>query len=83
MSTKIKDKAVSNADFGRRVGVHYTFASRLRTGQRIPSMATVVAIREAFDLDPKATAEMLDAIGESPAAFGQWVNKNLFVNDEQ
>ena len=80
MSKKI-DKAVSNADFGRRVGVHYTFASRLRNGQRVPSMATVTAIREAFELTGPQTTAMMDAIANGAPAFGEWVNKNLFVSD--
>ena len=73
------DKAVSNTDFANRVGVHYTFASRLRNGQRVPSMATVTAIREAFELNSKQTTDMMDAIAAGPADFGYWVNDNLFV----
>lgn len=73
------NKAVSNTDFANRVGVHYTFASRLRNGQRVPSMATVTAIREAFELTGKQTTDMMDAIAQGPSAFGEWVNTNLFV----
>lgn len=73
------NKAVSNTDFANRVGVHYTFASRLRNGQRVPSMATVTAIREAFGLTGKQTTDMMDAIAQGPSVFGEWVNTNLFV----
>lgn len=63
------------------MGVHYTFASRLRNGQRVPSMATVTSIREAFALNGKQTTAMMDAIADGAEAFGAWINKNLFLSD--
>jgi transcriptional regulator with XRE-family HTH domain len=79
--TKTIDKAVSNADFGRRVGVHYTFASRLRNGQRIPSVETISAIRAAFNLDAATTVAMMDAAAQGAPTFGEWLNSTLFVTD--
>ena len=79
--TKTIDKAVSNADFGRRVGVHYTFASRLRNGQRIPSVETISAIRAAFNLDSATTVAMMDAAAQGSTVYGEWLNSTLFVTD--
>jgi transcriptional regulator with XRE-family HTH domain len=70
-------KATSNADFGRRVGIHYTYASRLRNGQRVPSSHTINAIRNAFDLDEHMTSEMIQAAA-SAEGFGEWISEHLF-----
>lgn len=73
-------KATSNADFGRRVGVHYTYASRLRNGQRIPSSHTINAIRTAFELDEHMTSEMIQA-AQTAEGFGDWISEHLFEED--
>lgn len=70
-------RATSNADFGRRVGVHYTYASRLRNGQRLPSSSTLIAIRHAFVLDDHMASEMMNATA-SAAQFGAWITDHLF-----
>lgn len=70
-------KATSNADFARLVGVHFTMASRLRNGHRVPSPLTMIAIRRAFKLTDQEVVEMLEAAC-SPDAFGQWARTHLF-----
>jgi transcriptional regulator with XRE-family HTH domain len=70
-------KATSNADFARLVGVHFTMASRLRNGHRIPSPQTMLAIRDAFKLTPQEVNEMVDACS-SQEQFGSWCRWRLF-----
>lgn len=70
-------KALSNADFGRRVGIHYTHASRLRNGQRLPSVSVLSSVQDAFQLNDKETSEMLEA-ARDPEAFGRWIDEHLF-----
>lgn len=71
-------KATSNADFGRRVGIHYTFASRIRNGKRLPSLDTISAIQTEFNLNDKETSDMIHAAAAGPQAFGDWINEHLF-----
>jgi transcriptional regulator with XRE-family HTH domain len=73
----VGSKAVSNADFARRVGVHFTMASRLRNGHRVPSPYTLIKIREAFGLTPLEVDEMLQSC-ETDQQFGTWAREHLF-----
>jgi transcriptional regulator with XRE-family HTH domain len=73
----MNQKATSNTDFGRRVGVHFTMASRLRNGHRVPSPQTMLAIRKAFDLSPVEVDAMVQA-ADTPDTFGAWARANLF-----
>lgn len=66
---------VSNADFGRAVGVHFTTASRYRTGDRVPSTKVALAIAEAYDLDARA---ILETIREGGPVFGHYLRMNVF-----
>ena len=78
MPSNRTNKATSNADFVRRVGVQYTYASRLRNGERLPSMHTLQSIRSAFKLDDSQYISMLDAVARGPEYFGAWANRHLF-----
>lgn len=40
---------LTNEQFGKLVGCHHSMASRLRHGQRVPSMALVQRIADALD----------------------------------
>lgn len=71
-------QATSNADFGRRVGIHYTFASRIRNGKRLPSLETITLIQSEFKLSDAETGAMIAAAREGAESFGAWVNENLF-----
>jgi len=70
-------KATSNTDFGNRVGIHYTFASRLRNGQRIPSLDTLNRIIEAFELNESEAAAITHSARSAPE-FGTWISEHLF-----
>jgi transcriptional regulator with XRE-family HTH domain len=51
-------RSMSNPEVGDLLGVHFTFASRIRSGRRTPSLTTMVKIRDVFDwsLDDQAKA---------------------------
>lgn len=51
-------RSMTNPQFAELIGMHFTFASRLRTGQRKPSLSTMVKISSLFDwsLDDQAKA---------------------------
>lgn len=66
---------VSNVDFGRAVGVHFTTASRYRTGDRVPSTKAAQRIAEAYDLDAN---DLLRAIRDGGPAFGHYLRMNVF-----
>ena len=74
-------KAVSNADFARRVGIHYTMASRLRNGHRMPSSGLLSAIVEAFHVEGDELGVMHAALGGGPDTFGAWIRDCLYVED--
>lgn len=68
-------KPVSNADFGRATGMHFTTASRYRTGDRVPSTRVALAIVEIYNLD---ALEVLKAIDAGPQAFGHLLRMQVF-----
>lgn len=41
---------LTNEEFAEKVGIHFTMASRLKNGQRLPSVRTLLRIAEAFDV---------------------------------
>lgn len=67
--------SVSNAEFGRAVGVHFTTASRYRTGDRVPSTSIALAIVKAYGVDAK---ELLQAVKDGPSAFGHFLRMHIF-----
>lgn len=74
-------QAASNTDFARRVGVHYTMASRIRNGKRMPSSHTLSCIQVAFDIQGDALTAMMQAVEGGQVTFGAWVRETLFVPD--
>jgi transcriptional regulator with XRE-family HTH domain len=72
-------KAASNTDFARRVGVHYTMASRIRNGKRMPSSRTLSAIQVAFNISGQQLQDMMRAVEGGAPAFSSWVRENLFA----
>jgi len=66
---------VSNAQFGRAVGVHFTTASRYRNGDRVPSTGVALKIAESYNLDP---GDILRAISAGREAFGHFMRMYVF-----
>ena len=65
----------TNKSFANRVGIHYTYASRLRSGDRLPSAEVLVRIIREFDLP---TELALDAFTAGPQQFSRFLNENVF-----
>lgn len=72
------DRATSNTDFARRVGVHYTMASRIRNGKRMPSSTTLSHIQTAFNIQGDLLKSMMAALDAGQTTFGAWVQEHLF-----
>ncbi len=67
--------------FADRVGCHFTTASRLRAGERMPSRATLGRIVEVYDLDKE---EVLDLFTQGDRQkFGKYLREHVFgASDE-
>jgi len=72
---------ISNVEYARRVGVHHTMASRLRSGQRRPATDIITATARAFDLTADEVSEWLEAIDGGPEMSGAWMRANVFNID--
>lgn len=66
---------MTNEDFAKRVDVHFTMASRMRNGQRLPSVKTLVRISQEFNL-PVETLTTAHSAG--PEAFGKLLRERVF-----
>lgn len=67
--------------FADRVGCHFTTASRLRSGDRMPSRELLGRIVEAYGLDKEAAFDRFTA-GDS-AKFGEFLRKNVFGGEPE
>ena len=67
--------AITNRDFGKRVGCNYTMASKMRRGVRLPSGALLTRIVLAFELDGN---EAVVAYSGGPATFGEYLEREVF-----
>jgi transcriptional regulator with XRE-family HTH domain len=65
----------SNAEFATLVGCHYSHASRLRNGLRLPSARIMRRIQIAYGLDPE---ELFNAYDQGPRAFGRLLRERIF-----
>jgi len=65
---------MTNREFANAVGCSTTMASRMRNGKRAPSVATLRACIEAFDLDAD---EALDFAGTA-AGWGGFLRSVVF-----
>lgn len=66
---------MTNEEFGDRVDCHYSMASRLKWGQRMPGRELFGRIVREFNLDP---AEALEALNAGPVVFSSYLRKNVF-----
>lgn len=62
--------AVSKAEFGRRVGYHFSMASRILTGNRLPSVDKIAKIHKVYGIPMD---ELVDAHQKGAAHFGPWL----------
>ncbi|TAK82631.1 MAG: XRE family transcriptional regulator [Aquabacterium sp.] len=78
MDTTNTGTAVTLEAFAERVGCHFTTASRIRAGHRLPGRVLLGVIVEKYNLDPK---EALKAFTTNKETFGAYLRANIFGND--
>lgn len=61
--------------FADRVGCHFTTASRLRSGQRLPGRKLLGKIVKEYHLDPE---QALQAFTDSNEEFGKYLRHEVF-----
>lgn len=66
----------TSAQFATTVGIHYSMASRLRSGHRRPSFDLLVKIADHYQLDLAAAVRA--AHGNE---FGAYLDAHVFTND--
>jgi transcriptional regulator with XRE-family HTH domain len=66
---------MTNEDFAKRVGCHFTMASRLRNGDRLPSVKTLIKISTEFNV-PVETLTRAHAKGAP--AFSKLLRDRIF-----
>jgi transcriptional regulator with XRE-family HTH domain len=62
--------------FAARVGCHFTTASRLRAGERMPGRELLGRIVEEFELDKAEAFKIYTA--KDPAEFGEFLRTQVF-----
>ncbi len=62
--------------FAARVDCHFTTASRLRAGQRMPGRELLGRIVEEYDLDAKEALRIFTH--GTPDEFGEYLKRNVF-----
>lgn len=80
MSKHTPPVALRLHEFADKVGCHFTTASRLRSGDRMPGREMFDRIVKAYDLDP---LEALTAFCGSRDGFGAYLRANVFDVTEE
>lgn len=70
---------MTNEEFGERIGCHYSMASRLRNGERLPSRDLLRRIISAFELD---RVEAYDAYDQGKEAFSRYLRDAVLEPSE-
>lgn len=83
MATPVIKKATSNPDFARRVGIHFTMASRIRNGNRMPSSAVLGRIIQEFGIDGGTLEDFMEAVNQGALSLGAWIDEHLFEGDAE
>ena len=65
---------ISNEEFGRRVGVSHSMASRMRSGVRLPGVRTMARISKEFGIPLE---ELVAKHEEGPEAFGAMLRRRV------
>lgn len=71
-------KRLSNAEFGQLIGVSHSMASRIKSGDRLPSVGTLSRIHEVLDI-PLDTLVLAHRRG--PESFGRLIRSRLEMRD--
>lgn len=68
-------RALTNEEFGKRIGVTHSMASRLRAGKRLPSVTVLRSISREFGIPAK---DLLDAHNRGAGEFGALIRARCF-----
>lgn len=73
---------ITNAEFGRRVGYHYTMASRVLGGKRTMSLTQLRKTAEVFggedhDSQQAFLSELIEEHAKGAEHFGPWLRTRL------
>lgn len=74
MDRRCRAYTMTNAEFGQRIGVGHSMASRIRNGQRLPGTRTLARIHEEFGID---LLDLHDAHRAGPDAFGALMRERV------
>lgn len=72
--------SITNREFGERIGVTHSMASRIRHGQRLPGVSTMERISEEFGISMRSllAARKKDVESEGGASHtGELIEKRL------
>ncbi|MEV0151550.1 MULTISPECIES: helix-turn-helix transcriptional regulator [unclassified Nonomuraea] len=73
--TKPRKKRLTNLEFAMAVDCDFTHASKIRNGQRLPSLPLLIKIRQVYGLDGN---DVLDAYQDGPVTFAAYLNSKVF-----
>lgn len=73
-------RRVKNTEFAKRVGCHFTSASRYRNGNRLPGVPILGRIMLAFGLPLQST---LDAYDKGAEEFSRYLREHVFDPQEE
>ena len=65
---------MTNEEFGHKIGVGHSMASRIRNGQRLPGTQTLRAIHREFGIPLE---DLMDAHSRGRQAFGTLIRDHL------
>lgn len=75
---RTQEGPITNQEFADRVGCHFSMASRLRAGKRLPAVALMRRISKEF----KVPMDVLsDAHAKGPEAFGRVLRERVFKEE--
>lgn len=73
-------ETISNQQFAQDVGCHHSMASRLMSGDRLPSLDMLHRISEAYGIERD---QLVDHSLEGAEAFGRFLRSKLGRQTEQ
>ncbi len=79
MENSTAPSAVTLDAFAERVGCHFTTASRLKSGERLPGRELLGRIIDAYDLDVQEAMRIYTSGGDARQKFGQYLCDHVFV----
>jgi len=83
MTNQTASAAVTLDAFAARVGCHFTTASRLKSGERLPGRALLGRIIEAYRLDAAEALTIYTSPTDAHQLFGEYLRREVFSPDKE